>query len=401
MGKNMKLWNAYKPNKEVENFTVGEDYLLDQKLVKYDCLGSIAHAKMLNKVNILSGGELRKIIEELNNIIRLHKKGKFVILKEEEDCHAAIENHLVKKLGVLGKKIHTGRSRNDQVLTALALYYKDELMNCRNLAQDLTGQIKKFVKKYGKIKFPGYTHSRKAMPSLIALWGNSFIESMDDNLKLLDFTLDLINQSPLGTGAGYGLPINVEREYTAKLLGFKKVQKNPIYVQNSRGKFASTVLHSLIQIMFDLNKIASDLIIFTMPELGYFEIPDAFCTGSSIMPHKRNPDVLELLRAKYYVIVSYNSQIENIIGNLLSGYNRDLQLTKEPTIKGLEMTKESLAIMSLIIKNLKVDKEKCRQGLTEEIYATQEVYDLVKKKVPFREAYNEISEKLKLWQKKN
>ena len=132
MGKNMKLWNAYKPNKEVENFTVGEDYLLDQKLVKYDCLGSIAHAKMLNKVNILSGGELRKIIEELNNIIRLHKKGKFVILKEEEDCHAAIENHLVKKLGVLGKKIHTGRSRNDQVLTALALYYKDELMNCRN-----------------------------------------------------------------------------------------------------------------------------------------------------------------------------------------------------------------------------------------------------------------------------
>ncbi len=391
MGKNMKLWNAYKPNKEVENFTVGEDYLLDQKLVEYDCLGSIAHAKMLNKVNILAGGELRKIIKELNNIIRLNKKGKFIILKEEEDCHAAIENHLIKKLGLLGKKIHTGRSRNDQVLTALVLYYKDELTNCRNSAKDLTGEIRKFVKKYGKIKFPGYTHSRKAMPSSIALWGNSFIESMDDNLKLLDFTLDLIDQSPLGTGAGYGLPMNVEREYTAKLLGFKKVQKNPIYVQNSRGKFASTVLHALIQIMFDLNKIASDLIIFTIPELGYFGIPDAFCTGSSIMPHKRNPDVLELLRAKYYVIVSYNSQVENIIGNLLSGYNRDLQLTKEPTIKGLEMTKESLAIMKLIIKNLKVDKEKCSQGLTEEIYATEEVYDLVKKKVPFREAYNKIS----------
>ncbi len=389
----MKLWNKYKLNGEIENFTVGEDYILDQKLVEYDCIGSIAHAKMLAKIGILNQQELGKIIKELNNIIELHKKDRFKILKEEEDCHTAIENHLTKKLGVLGKKIHTGRSRNDQVLTALRLYYKDELKNCRNLVDDFVKESRKFVAKYGKIDLPGYTHARKAMPSSIEMWGNSFVESMNDNLKLIDWTLELIDQSPLGTGAGYGLPIKVDREYTAKLLGFKNIQKNPIYVQNSRGKFESTILHTISQIMFDLNKMASDLLLFSIPEIGYFEIPEEFCTGSSIMPHKRNPDVLELLRAKYYIVVSYEFQIKNIIGNLLSGYNRDLQLTKEPIIKGIEITKESLSIANLLIKNLRVNENKCNQGLTEEVYATEKVYDLVKKKIPFREAYKKISEK--------
>ncbi len=389
----MKLWNKYKLNGEIENFTVGEDYILDQKLVEYDCIGSIAHAKMLAKIGILNRQELGKIIKELNNIIELHKKGRFKILKEEEDCHTAIESHLTKKLGVLGEKIHTGRSRNDQVLTALRLYYKDELKNCRTLVDDFIEEAGKFVAKYGKIDLPGYTHARKAMPSSIEMWGNSFVESMNDNLKLIGWTLELIDQSPLGTGAGYGLPIKVDREYTAKLLGFKDIQKNPIYVQNSRGKFESTILHTLSQIMFDLNKMASDLLLFSIPELGYFEIPEEFCTGSSIMPHKRNPDALELLRAKYYIVVSYEFQIKNIIGNLLSGYNRDLQLTKEPIIKGIETVKESLSVASLLIKNLKVNENKCNQGLTEEVYATEKVYDLVKKKIPFREAYKKISEK--------
>ena len=390
----MKLWNEYKLNKEIEDFTVGQDHILDQKLVKYDCIGSIAHAKMLGKIGVLKKNELKKIIKELNNIIKLNERGKFKILKEEEDCHTAIENHLTKKLGNLGRKIHTGRSRNDQVLTALRLYYKDELKNCQNLVHDLIIEIKKFIKKYGRIKFPGYTHTRKAMPSSIRLWGNSFIESMEDNLRFLNFTVELINQSPLGTAVGYELPIKVDRNYTAKLLGFKKIQKNPIYVQNSRGKFESTILHALSQIMFDLNKIASDLIIFSMPEMGYFEIPPEFCTGSSIMPQKKNPDALELLRAKYYVVLSFEFQIETLIGNLISGYNRDLQLTKEPTIKGIKTTKESLAIATLIMKNLEANEEKCKKGLTEEVYATKKVYDLVKKKIPFREAYKRISKNL-------
>jgi len=388
----MKLWEkGYKLNKHIEDFTVGKDFISDQRLVKYDCLASIAHAKMLGKIHIFKKAEIKKIIKELNNIINLQEKGKFKILKEQEDCHTAIENHLIKKLGDLGKKIHTGRSRNDQILTTLRLYYKDELNDCEKLINELVMVITEFLKKYGKIKLPGYTHTRKAMPSSIKMWGESFIDSMKDNLKLIKLTLHLINQSPLGTGAGYGVPINIDRRYTAKLLKFQKVQKNSIYVQNSRGKFESTVLHTLTQVMFDLNKIASDLIVFSLPEFGYFELPKEFCTGSSIMPQKKNPDVLELLRANYHIVVSYEFQVKGIIGNLLSGYNRDLQLTKEPTIKGLEITKKSLFIMSLVFKSLKINKENCEKALTGDIYTTEKVYKLVKKGVPFREAYKIIS----------
>lgn len=391
----MKLWKKdYRLNERVEDFTVGDDYLLDKELIKYDCLASIAHAKMLGKIGILKKQEVKKIVRELNNIIELDKKGKFFILKEQEDCHTAIENHLTKKLGKLGGKIHTARSRNDQVLAALRLYYKQELNECKRLVIELISSIRKFLRKYGRVKLPGYTHTRKAMPSSIALWGNSFVESMKDNLKLINLAVELVNQSPLGTGAGYGLPIKVDREYTAKLLGFEKIQNNPIYVQNSRGKFESTILHALTQIMLDLNRIASDLIVFSMPEFGYFELPKEFCTGSSIMPQKKNPDVLELLRAKYHVVVSCEFQIKNIISNLLSGYNRDLQLTKKPTMKGIKITKESLSIASLVFGNLKVNRKKCNNALTEEVYATERVYELVKKGIPFREAYQIVSKKI-------
>ncbi|HEX9970459.1 MAG TPA: lyase family protein, partial [bacterium] len=249
----MKLWEkGAKLNQQIENFTVGEDFILDQKLVKYDCLASIAHAKMLGKIGILNEQEVHKLEQELTNIIELDKKGEFKILQEQEDCHTAIENYLIKNLGDLGKKIHTARSRNDQVLTALRLYYKDELNNCVELVEKLIQSIAGFVDKYSDIKFPGYTHTRKAMPSSIAMWGNSFIDSMYDNLKVIKVAFDVIDQSPSGTGAGYGVPLKIDRNYTAELLGFKKVQENPIYAQNSRGKFESTVLHALTLIMFDL-----------------------------------------------------------------------------------------------------------------------------------------------------
>ncbi len=275
----MKLWEKeYRLNKQVEDFTVGDDYILDQKLIKYDALASIAHAKMLGKIGILKKDDVQKLIIELNNIIQLDQQGEFMILKEQEDCHTAIENHLTKELRDLGKKIHTARSRNDQVLTALRLYYKDELNDCKRLINGLTKAIEKFISKYGGIEFPGYSHTRKAMPSSILMWGNAFIDSMQDNLKGVNFVQELIDQSPLGTGAGYDIPLNIDRSYTAKLLGFKKLQENPIYTQNSRGKFESTIIHTLTQIMFDLNRIATDLILFSMPELGYFELPKEFCT---------------------------------------------------------------------------------------------------------------------------
>lgn len=388
----MKLWQKqYKVNKAVEKFTVGNDYILDQRLVKYDCLASIAHAKMLAKIGILTVPEAKKLEKVLEEIINLDAKGKFKILPGQEDCHTAIENYLTKKLGVLGEKIHTARSRNDQVLAALRLYYKENLKDCRELVAKFIFNLQKFSNIHGKIGLPGYTHTRKAMPSTVKMWTEAFIDSMYDNLKSLAYATDLIDQSPLGTAAGYGLPLKIDRGFTAKLLGFKKVQQNPIYTQNSRGKFESAILHALTQIMFDANKIASDLVLFSMPEFGYFELPKEFCTGSSIMPHKKNPDVLELLRAKYFVVVSNEFQVRSLVGNLPSGYNRDLQLLKEPVFKSFDIALESLQILGEIFKNLKVNAKNCKAALTAELYATDEVYKLVDKGVPFRKAYQIIA----------
>ena len=390
----MKLWQKnYKLNKDVEKFTVGQDYILDQHLVKYDCLASIAHAQMLGKIGLLKKSEVKKLIKSLQEIISLDAKGKFKILPEQEDCHTAIENYLTKKLGILGQKIHTARSRNDQVLVALRLYYKDNLKICNGLSEKFIISLQNFSKFYGKIEFPGYTHTRKAMPSSIKMWTESFIDSMQDNLKSLAYVEDLIDQSPLGTAAGYGLPLKIDRNFTAKILGFKKFQQNPIYTQNSRGKFESAILHALAQIMFDMNKISSDLIIFSMTEFGYFELPKEFCTGSSIMPQKKNPDVLELLRAKYHIIVSYEAQIRSITSNLISGYNRDFQLLKEPVFKSFSIASESLFILAEVFKNLEVNQEKCKNALSSELYATAEVYKLVEKGMSFREAYREIAKK--------
>ena len=392
----MKLWEKkYQLNKQIESYTVGNDYLIDQKLVKYDCQGSIAHAKMLNKIGILTKKECDKIIMVLYEIIKIDNNGSFIIEQNDEDCHTAIENYLVKKLGNVGKKIHTARSRNDQVLTALRLYYKDEMKCVINFVDSLLKELFSFKEKYGHIEFPGYTHMRKAMPSSIGLWCEAFIESMKDNKKLLQGIFQLIDQSPLGTGAGYGLPITVDRKLTAQMLGFSKIQKNPIYVQNSRGKFESTILHGLSQIMIDLNKISMDILVFSMPEIGYMKLSPELCTGSSIMPHKKNPDVLELIRANYHKITSLEFEIKNIIANLISGYNRDLQLTKEPMINGFEITKKSLQVMKIVLEQLKIDSKKCKKAMTEELFATNKVYNLTKQGVPFRDAYQKVSKKIK------
>lgn len=388
----MKLWQKkYKLNEKIEEFTVGNDYLLDKKLLKYDCLASIAHAKMLCKMGILTKDECSQLINALNEIIVLDNKGTFVINKEDEDCHTAIENYLVKKLGDVGKKIHTARSRNDQVLTALRMYYKEEIKEILKETEAFVKTLDGFKGKNSKIEIPGYTHMRKAMPSSVGLWAEAFIESMEDNKKLLMCALELVDQSPLGTGAGYGMPLKIDRKMTSDELGFKKVQNNPIYVQISRGKFESSIVHALTQVMFDLNKIASDLILFSMPEFGYFELPPEFCTGSSIMPQKKNPDVLELVRGKYHLVVGEEFKLKSISSNLISGYNRDMQLTKEPVMKSFEITKESLSVMNLVVGKLKVNAENCKKAMTKELFATEKVYELVKKGIPFREAYKQIS----------
>ena len=387
-----KLWDkGYDLNKTIESYTVGNDPILDKQLVYYDCVASIAHAKMLGEINLLTETEVQDLIRELNHIIDLDKKGEFPITQEQEDCHTAIEMFLIFTLGDVGKKIHTARSRNDQVLTALRLYYKDEIENVVHNIKSLTNTISNFTSKYGKIHFPGYTHMQKAMPSSFGLWGSAFSDSMNDNLLLLDTIKIIIDQSPLGTAAGFGVPLNIDREFAAKELEFSSVQSNPIYTQYSRGKFEITILHVLSQIMLDLNKIASDLILFNMSEFGYVELPDEFCTGSSIMPQKKNPDVLELLRAKYHVVSSYEFQVSRLTSDLISGYNRDIQLTKEPVMNGFSTTLDSLDITTLLFQNLVVNKVKCESALDDEIFATEKLYKLVKKGIPFRDAYMQIA----------
>lgn len=391
----MKLWEKdYELNRQIEEFTVGNDPSLDLELVKYDCKASIAHAKMLKRIGILSSNEMMDLENELKNIIKLNQKNEFDIQIEDEDCHTAIENHLTKKLGKTGKKIHTGRSRNDQVLTAIRLYSKDKLKQTETSLLELIKTLKKMSMKYRNIRIPGYTHSRKAMPYSVGKYFEAFKKALEDDLQLLEVAYKMNDQNPLGSVAGFGVDLKVDRDLTTRLLDFRKKQNNELYCQNSRGKFESITLFALSHIALDLQRLANDLILFSMDEFGYFHLADEFCTGSSIMPHKKNPDVLELVRAKSAVINSYYFRVIEIVKGLPSGYNRDFQLTKEPLIKGFKLTLETVEIMNLVIANLKVDKENCQKACTEEIYSAKKVFELVGKGTPYREAYQKISKNL-------
>ena len=390
-----KLWEkGVEFDKKIENFTVGNDTDLDQILLPYDCEASIAHVKMLNKMNYLENDESEKLIKELNFILRESESGNFQIQKSQEDCHTAIEDHLINICGDSGKKIHTARSRNDQVLTALRLYYRESIDEVKKLLINLIKSIELFSDKNGKIQFPGYTHMQKAMPSSVQLWSYAYIESMNDDLKLLQTAHELINQSPLGSGAAFGVPIHIDREFLAKELKFDSVQNNPIYCQLSRGKFELYIINIFIQIMFSINRIASDIILFCTNEFKFFSLPDEFCSGSSIMPNKRNPDVLELLRASYSILIGYQTQIQSLSQNLISGYNRDIQLSKEPTMRSIDLIKNCLDINTLVISGLIVNEENCKKAMTDELFATEQAYNMVKEGTPFRQAYRKIADEL-------
>ena len=393
-----KLWQKnYKLNEEIEKFTVGNDYLIDKNLVKYDVYGSIAHAAMLNQIGILTKDEFQKIkkilIEIFNESQKFHSK-KFQISIEDEDVHTAIENYLITKLGDLGKKIHTARSRNDQVLVDIRLYSKHKLIEVQKLVLEFASALIDVAENHKIVPMPGYTHSRKAMPSSVGLYFSSFAESLVDDMKLLEQAYELNNQSPLGSGAGYGLPLDVDRQLVADLLGFKNVQNNVLYVQNSRGKFESIIIFAVDNLMNDLAKLSNDLVVFSMEEFGFFKLPDEFCTGSSIMPQKKNPDVFELIRAKAAKIDSNLYLVKSIISKLQSGYNRDLQLTKEPLIESFDIAISTLKIFKTIIENIQINKEKCIEACTQDLFATEHAYDMVKKGLSFREAYKQTAQEL-------
>jgi argininosuccinate lyase len=376
----------------VQEFTAGDDRVWDQRLVAFDCRASIAHVRMLATIDLLTGDEAVRLEECLGEIIELDARGTFKVTADHEDCHSAIEFFLTEKLGDLGKKVHVGRSRNDQVLTALRLYQLAELGRLEDLIGRLGTSLERRCQQEGRVGIPGYTHMQPAMPSSIGLWLGCFRTALDDDLILLRAAREVIDQNPLGTAAGFGVPVfDLDRRMTAEDLGFSRVQENPIAAQHSRGKFEGIVLHVASQVMYDLNRLASDLMMFTMREVGFVRLPEALCTGSSIMPQKKNPDVLELIRATYHTVLGDETTIRHLTAGLISGYNRDAQLTKGPLMRGLDATARSLAMMIRIVDQMEIDAERCRTAMGEELWATERAYRLVRQGVPFRDAYRRIA----------
>lgn len=389
-----KLWDKHTDwslNTTIEAFETGDDLLLDQKLVRYDCFGTIAHAMGLQKIGILTIKELNTIQMGLKEILILQKKGKFQLQDGDEDVHTKIENFLTDKYGVVGKKVHTGRSRNDQVLTALRLYTKDQLFQIWNEALLLSYSFLTFAKKYEYIPMPGYTHMQKAMPSSLGMWASSFVESLLDDLLHLQVSYKLNDQSPLGSAAAYGVPLPLDRSYTASLLGFTKVQTNSLYCQNSRGKIGASILSSLLSFLQTINTFASDVLLFTTSEFHCFTISKELCTGSSIMPQKRNIDIAELLRSKVHLVKGNYVSMTGISSNLISGYNRDLQDTKKPLIESLQMTLDCLKVTNILLSGITPNTDVLEKACSDEIFATHKALALVNTGVSFREAYGKVN----------
>lgn len=387
----MKLWQKnYTIDKVLESFTVGIDYQLDKDLVLSDCMASIAHARTIAKLGILTADELGALESALREIAAEQVSGTFEIHIEDEDCHTAIEQALTRKVGDAGKKIHTGRSRNDQILTALRLYEKSMLLSLRRVALTLVKTCLDFATKHEKVPMPGRTHMQIGMPSSLGLWASSLASQIIDDISLVDAVLALVDRSPLGAAAGYGVPLDLDREFSARTMGFSSVHLNVIASQSSRGKTESVILDVCEQLCLSLSKFAQDLILFTLPELGYFSLPVELTSGSSIMPQKKNPDGLELLRSRTALVSGWAVQVKGIIRSLPSGYNRDFQDTKEPLMRGLKVCRDCLTMMELTFRKLVVHPERLRAALTPDLYATDEALRLVAGGMAFRDAYRHV-----------
>ena len=374
----------------MEEFTVQNDYKVDYELVKSDILGSISHAMGIAKIGILSQQELKQVKSGLITILAEHQNNTFHIHKEDEDCHTAIEGRLTEIVGDAGKKVHTGRSRNDQVQTALRLWMKEFLITLAENTLSLANELISFAIKHEFTPMPGRTHMQLAMPSSVGLWACAFSEQLMDQSTHILSLKDLINQSPLGSAASYGTNLPIDRAFSAALLGFEKPQHNVLYANNSRGLFEAMILDGCDYIGLTLSKLAQDLLLFTLPEFGYFSIAPKLCTGSSIMPQKKNPDGLELTRSRSALISGYALQVKSIIRSLPSGYNRDFQDTKEPFIKGAKSTLLLVQIMKHMIKGIVVNEESLIKGCKSELYATDEVLKRISEGRPFREVYKEV-----------
>ncbi|AKJ64509.1 argininosuccinate lyase [Kiritimatiella glycovorans] len=384
---------------EVLRFTAGEDRTWDRELVEADCIGTAAHVVMLSRMDVdppvIGTGECDAVIEALKDIIRADRAGKFRISEQDQDVHLAVERRLTRELGDTGRRVHTGRSRNDQSAVDLRLYTKRELLELLSETARLAGTLLDWGRERRDVPMPGRTHMQPAMPSSLGLWASAFAEGLLDDLDLLMHVYGTNDRCPLGAAASYGVPLPLDRELTSRLLGFSSPVHNVLHANHTRGKLESLVLAALSQVMLTVSRLSQDLMLFTMPELGYVQLPDDFCTGSSIMPQKRNPDVLELVRARTAGVLSAAGSAAEIMRGLPSGYNRDVQESKGALIKGLADTRACVRILQPLIAGMREDRDALLRGFTPGIFATDRALELVGEGVPFREAYRRVRRELR------
>ena len=386
-----KLWEkSVQVNKEIDRFTVGRDREMDLYLAKHDVMGSMAHITMLQSIGLLTEEELSLLLAELKNIYAEAERGEFVIEDGVEDVHSQVELMLTRRLGDVGKKIHSGRSRNDQVLLDLKLFTRTQLKEVAEAVEQLFHVLILQSERYKNVLMPGYTHLQIAMPSSFGLWFGAYAESLADDLLALKAAYDMVNTNPLGSGAGYGSSIALNRQMTTDLLGFAGLAYNVVYAQMQRGKMEKNVLFGLAAVATTLGRLAADVCLFACNNFGFVHLPDKYTTGSSIMPHKKNPDIFELIRAKCNHLQSLPMQVAMICTNLTSGYFRDMQLTKELFLPAFQELNDSLFMAHLVLQEMEVRRDVLCDSRYAYIFSVEDVNERVMAGIPFREAYREI-----------
>ena len=388
-----RLWDKGDPlDERVLRYTAGEDHILDARLVPYDVRASIAHAGMLHGAGLLSAEDLTAIREGLEALAASHAAGEWRIDLADEDVHTALENRLTAKIGEAGARLHLGRSRNDQVLAALRLYLRDEIEALRQGTLDVASALDALAEREKDTLLPGYTHMQPAMPSSVPLWAGGFAAELRDDAEGLAAVRRRLDKNPLGSAAGYGVPLlPIDREATRASLGFAETHEPVTAVQLSRGKAEAQTLFETTLLMQDLGRLAADLVLFSMQELGFVSLPPEMTTGSSIMPQKRNPDVFELVRGRTATAQACLLEVLAVTAKLPSGYHRDLQLLKAPLFRGLDLARDTLAVLAPALNGIRFHPERIR--LDPGLYAAEEAYRLVLEEgIPFREAYRRVGE---------
>jgi argininosuccinate lyase len=391
-----KLWQKEetKSPKWLEDFTAGKDQALDIELAEFDVIGSLAHVSMLAKVGLINRYEFVLLQKELNRILKTIRSGKFGIENGVEDIHSQIEMLLTEKLGETGKKIHTARSRNDQVLVDIKLYCKNKIKETVLETQKLFEILIQLSDKYKDTLVPGYTHFQAAMPSSFGLWFGSYAESLCDDLEMVKGAFAIVNRNPLGSGAGYGSSLPINRAFTTEVLNFESMNYNVVYAQMTRGKTEKVVCMALANIASTLSKMSMDICLYNSQNFGFVKFPDHLTTGSSIMPHKKNPDVFELIRAKCNRIQALPNELTLLCNNLPSGYHRDLQLTKEILFPAFKEMNDCLKAAVFMLEEIQLNKNILNDKKYELIFSVEAVNELVKSGLPFREAYQLIGKKI-------